>query len=180
LFFVIQNQVNILLGALASVVHGGNFRKRSIVDDKLELDKLKLTDNANALVDLPAASIDPPSVPADLPEAAFDVLEDQKTYLTPWLPSIQDRIAGLTLAPTLDFSCPDPRSIAGSGNETLTPAIEIRDFCDFAAKFAPVDLNARTVLSEASLTEDDFSHAIDQVGELRLPIWDNTSPWQNN
>jgi hypothetical protein len=180
LFFVIQNQVNILLGALASVVNGGNSRKQPVVDDKLELDKLKLTDNSNALVDLSSGAIAPPNALADLPNASFDALEDQKTYLTPWLPSIEDRIAGLTLTPTLDFSCPDQHSIAGSGNETLTPAVEIRDFGDFAANFAPVDSDARIVLTEGSLTEEDFSHAIDQTGELRLPIWENTSPWQNN
>ena len=80
-----------------------------------------------------------------------------------------------------DYSIEDHSTVGRSttGNGVIVFG-EVRDFHDLVSEFAPETTNTellvnsrRAQLSECGLSEDDFSHAVDDIFEPTLSIWQN-------
>lgn len=185
--FVFQDQVNHFIGALANLVQGVKPIPQLKIQSQPELVEQPIQLPDMPIADMPIADLAVTDVPnADTPIIDLPILDEPivsqsiEMLIRPWLPTIEGKIADCYLPspPLMDFRPCDDNSIAGNG---VQPIEQVRNFSSLVSNFAPETTNTiedlaevgRALLSERSLGEDDFSHAVDQIFEHSLSIWQN-------
>lgn len=183
--FAIRDHVNNLIGALANLVQGVTPISKLNNHRQLELNEPSVVDLP--IVDLPIVDLqivdhsflDVP-VPVISVEPELLNFLNAEMLLRPWLPSIEDIIAGCSLPTSalMDFTPGDDSSISCGG---VMSHQRVRDFSELVSAITAEALDSTedlavielTSLSESGVRENDFSHAVDDIFQPSQSIWQN-------